>query len=351
MFGGSWGQGDIQTFEGEPSSARNYTGDLRTGWVGLDRTFGQHWLLGLAVTQSSGRGDWRTGNAHGQLKTSLTAAQPYLRWSDGVTSLWAIGGSGQGSVQNARGLRDDWEPADTMWTAPVGKSNLQLHIGLFEVRRKFTNWLGIRADAAWARLTTDTGHETIDGRSAEVDQQRLGIELSPITRLGVLAIEPFAEASARRDGGTGQTGSGLEVSSGLRVANGFVRVDARGRMLVHHSASGYKERGFGVTLTMGKLSAEEGFSMSIAHHQGTSANTTGALWSEHYGAPSLGKHTGDVLRTIDARCRWATHLSGGRVLTWTGGVTRSDRDYAFTISGGIKPGGQVHRSKWDSEKI
>jgi len=27
-------------------------------------------------------------------------------------------------------------------------------------------WFGLRADAAWARLATDSGAETVDGRSA-----------------------------------------------------------------------------------------------------------------------------------------------------------------------------------------
>ena len=54
-----WGQGDIQTFAGEPSAERGYEGDLRTGWAGLDRALGARWLAGVAVARSSGGGDWR----------------------------------------------------------------------------------------------------------------------------------------------------------------------------------------------------------------------------------------------------------------------------------------------------
>ena len=69
-------------------------------------------------------------------------------------------------------------------------------------------------------------------------------------RMGGLTLEPFGEASARRDGGAGQTGNGLEVSGGLRAAGGPVRLDAQGRLLVLHSATGYQERGVGVTLSI-----------------------------------------------------------------------------------------------------
>ena len=36
----------------------------------------------------------------------------------------------------------------------MGTSGLNLGFGLFEARRRFTDWLGLRADAGWARLYT-----------------------------------------------------------------------------------------------------------------------------------------------------------------------------------------------------
>ena len=324
-----WGQGDIQTFAGEPSAERGYEGDLRTGWAGLDRALGTHWLAGVAVARSSGGGDWRAGSAGGRLETSLTAVHPYLRWSDGATSLWAMAGGGGGSAENARA------------TGRVGASSLGLRLGLFEARRRFTDWLGLRADAAWARLATGDGDETVDGRRAAVDQQRLGIELSPSARLGALAVEPFAEASARRDGGAGQTGSGLEVSGGLRAAAGPVRIDARGRILVLHSARGYEERGLGVTLTVGSPAAEEGLSLSVSPRWGGSATATGALWNDRHGALRPDAPAAAGPWALDARARYALRLPGGRLLAWSGGLARSADGYALTIGGGFEPAGPL----------
>ncbi len=328
-----WGQGDIQTFAGEPAAERGYEGDLRTGWAGLDRALGQRWLVGLAVARSRGVGDWRAASAGGRLETSLTAVHPYLRWSDGATSLWAMAGGGRGSAENTRGPRAEWGPAPPLHATRVGTSGLDLRLGLFEARRRFTDWLGLRADAAWARLATGAGDETVDGRSATVDQQRLGIELTPSTRLGGLAIEPFAEASARRDGGTGQTGSGLEVAGGLRTASGPVRIVARGRILVLHSAQGYEERGLGVTLTVGSPAAEEGLSLSVSPRWGGPASATGALWNE--ALPGRTPHGGGASEawSLDAATRYAIRLPGGRFLTWSGNLDRSARGYALTIGG------------------
>ncbi len=320
-----WGQGDIQTFAGDPVPERGYEGDLHTGWAGLDRALGERWLVGLAAARSRGGGDWRAGSAGGRLETSLTALHPYLRWSDGATSLWAMAGGGRGSAENARA------------TGRAGASSLDLRLGLFEARRRLTDWLGLRADAAWASLATGAGDETVDGRRAAVHQQRLGIELTPSGRLGGLAIEPFAEASARRDGGAGQTGSGLEVSGGLRAESRSVRIDAQGRILVLHSAQSYEERGLGVTLTVGSPAAEEGLSLSVSPRWGGSANATGALWNDRHGAlrPDAPAAATDGPWALDARGRWAVRLPDGRLLAWSGGLTRSALGYAFTIGGGI----------------
>ncbi len=332
-----WGQGDIQTFAGEPAAERGYEGTLRTGWAGLDRALGGSWLAGLAVARSNGGSDWRAGTAGGRLETSLTAVHPYLRWSDGTTSVWAMAGGGWGSAENVRA------------TGRVGTSRLDLGLGLLEVRRRFADGFGLRADAAWARLATGEGAETVDDRRATVEQQRLGIEVSPSMRLGGLALEVFGEASGRRDGGAGQTGRGLEVAGGLRAAGGPVRLDAQGRILVLHSARGYEERGLAVTLTVGRPSDEEGLSLSVSPRWGGPATASGALWQEQL-AGSRGP-TGPASAapwSLDARARWALRLPGGRLLAWSGALDRSAGGWGLTISGGIEPRGLVSPRSGDA---
>ena len=324
-----WGQGDLQTFAGDPASDRGYEGDLRTGWAGLDRALGERWLAGVAVARSRGKGDWRAGTAGGRIETSLTAVHPYLSWSDGGTSVWTMAGMGWGSAENTR------------TAGRLGESDLDLGLGFVEVRRRLAGGFGLRADAAWARLATGAGAETIDGRSATVDQQRLGIELAPSTRLGSLALDLFAEASARRDGGDGQTGSGLEMAGGFRAAAGAVRIDARGRILVLHSAQGYEERGLGLTLSVGQSSTEEGLSLSVSPRWGGSAAASGALWEERFGGPGPAGAAGpaaDGPWSLDARGRYALRLPDGRLLACTGGVNRSSTGWGLTVAGGIETG-------------
>ncbi|MDE0224681.1 MAG: Ig-like domain-containing protein [Gammaproteobacteria bacterium] len=317
-----WGQGDISTFVGEPAANRGYEGDLRTGWVGIDRVVRKRWLAGVAIARSTGGADWRASTARGRLETSLTSLHPYLRWSDRVTSVWAMSGGGRGSAENTRA------------TGRVGMSNLNLGLGLLEIRHRFADQIGIRTDAAWAWLATGDGTETVDGRSAAVDQQRLGIELSPSMRVGPLALQAFGETSVRRDGGAGQTGTGLELAGGLRAARGPVRIDAHGRILVLHSAQGYEERGLGVRISVSNSSDDEGFSLSVSPRWGGPTTTSGTLWGEQLQGLRHGPAS-DTPWSLDAQARGAVRLPGGRLLNWLGSIDRTVRGWGLVIRGEI----------------
>ena len=187
-----------------------------------------------------------------------------MQWSGGANSVWAAVGGGWGTADNVRE------------TGRAGTSDLGLRLGLVEVRRGLAPLggvaLGVRADAAWAELSTGAGEETIDAQRAAVNQVRAGAEVSRPVRFGNgLSLSPFGEVHVRRDaGGAGQTGTGLEVVAGTRVVRGRLRVDAQGRLLVLHSASGYRERGAGVTLGVGNQN-QEGLSLSVSPRWGDAA--------------------------------------------------------------------------------
>ena len=240
----------MQAFQGERSPAGRYDGDLRTAYVGVDTRLGERWLAGVAVARSSADAGWNFGSSTGQLTTRLTSLHPYLRWSDGGTSIWATGGGGRGSAENERmryGLQEE--------------SGLGLRLGLVEVRRRLATVdpgveLQLRGDASWARLATAAGAELIDALEVDVRQLRVGVDVSRLLRTaGGTRVEPFGEVHARHDGGSGQTGAGLEVAGGLRVARGAFRVEGMGRLLGLHAAEGYREHGAAVTLSVGSENA------------------------------------------------------------------------------------------------
>ncbi len=321
-----WGQGDVQAFQGEPSAAAGYDGSLLTGYAGVDTWVTERWLAGLAVARSRGRGDWRAGGSQGALATTLTAVHPYVQWADGATSVWATAGGGWGAAENVRrsGRR--------------GASGLGLRLGLVELRRRLGaaagGWrFGVRADGAWAQLRTAAGEESIDDQTAAVNQVRVGAEVSRPLRLGGVSLAPFGEAHVRRDGGAGQPGGGLEVAGGLRAAAGRVRVDAQGRVLAVHSAAGYRERGVGVTLSVGNQD-QEGLSLSVSPRWGDSAIGGGALWQDQVQRRYLPEAEPDEW-VLDARSAYGLRLASGRLVTWFGSLSHSPFGRRFLVGGSV----------------
>ena len=317
-----WGQGDIQTFAGAPSGS-DYEGDIRTAYVGVDTALSARWWAGVAVSRGDGGGAWRVGDARGALSTSLTTAYPYVQWSEGPNSVWAAAGAGWGTAENVRE------------SGRVGTSDLSLRLGLVEVRRDLDPVggvdLNLRADAAWARLRTAAGDETVDRQSAAAHQVRTGAELSRPLRWEGGSLSPFGELHVRRDGGAGQTGTGLEVVAGTRLAVGRLRVDAQGRLLVLHSASGYRERGVGMTLGVGSRD-RIGLSLLVSPRWGDAATGRGALWQEQVFRSRLPEARGDAW-ALDARGEYGTRLSSGGLLTWFGSLSRSAWGRRLMIGG------------------
>ncbi|MYD13039.1 MAG: tandem-95 repeat protein, partial [Gemmatimonadetes bacterium] len=298
-----WGQGDVQRFEGTPSTDSGYGGELSTAYVGLDTRMGARWLAGLAVSRSKGVGDWRAGTSDGRLTQFMTAVHPYLRWDGASTSVWASVGAGRGNAYNVR------------TAGRTGTSPTDLRLGLVELEQRLGAPGGLDfaflGDAAWARLRTGDGDETIDRQDIAVNQVRIGLDLSLPARIGGLQLTPSATVHARRDGGAGQTGDGVEVAGGLRAVLGFVRLDAQARALAHHTAEGYGESGAAVTLALGKHGSEEGFSLSVSPRWGGPARASGALLNGPLGRGLRSGGPDPEGWTLDARAGYGVSLPGG----------------------------------------
>ncbi len=307
-----WGQGDVHRFEGTPSvhgHDSGYDGELSTAYVGLDTRLGPRWLVGVALSRSKGESDWRAGTSEGRLTQFMTAVHPYLQWTGWSMSVWASVGAGGGDARNVRAA------------GRTGTSATDFRLGLVELERRLGAPGGldfaILGDAAWARLSTGDGDETINRQEVAVNQVRLGADLSLPARLGRAELTPFGTVHARRDGGAGQTGDGIEVAGGLRSVFGIVRLDASARMLAHHSAEGYGERGAAVTLALGKQGTEEGFSLSVSPRWGDPARATGALQSGPLGGGFRSGPDSDRW-TLDARASYGVSLPGGLKLNVQG---------------------------------
>ena len=303
-----WGQGDLQTFRGAPDALMGFDGDLRTGYLGVDAQVSQQWLLGVAVARSGGSGTWQAGSAGGRLTTTLTTVHPYLRWGNGATTVFAVAGAGRGTATNVRTA-----------TGRQGTSPLSLDLGLVEARRRLATvgrnvQIGLRGEASWARLATGPGNETVDGLQAEVRRLRGGVEVT--RQMGGpagMTLTPFGALSARRDRGAGRTGTGLEVAGGIRLRGGRVQVEAQGRRLILHSATGYTEQGVSLAASVGAGPYQEGLTLSVQPTWGVTGIGADTLWQDQIRTQVQGVDPGGA--GVAARIGYGLRLPGGSLLT------------------------------------
>ena len=303
-----WGQGDRQSFQWGADDVAGYEGDLATGYIGVDVQLREHLLAGVAVSRSGGGGEWRQGYSSGRLGTELTVLHPYVRIGGRNTAVWALAGVGRGTAENVRALN-----------GRRGTSPLDLRLGLLEGRHRVGRAAGgvelaLRGEASWAELRTGSGEETVDALAAAVRRLRTGVEATlPLGGPGGMQLAPFGAVSTRHDGGAGQTGLGLETAAGVRVSAGRVRIEAQGRRLLLHTASGYEEHGFSVTAMVGGGHYEPGLTASVRPHWGAPGYGAESLWQDHVQSYAAGPGGPDG--GVDARLGYGWRLPGNRLLT------------------------------------
>ena len=322
-----WGSGDLQSFDGEPERGASYDGDLRSGHVGVD-VGGERWLAGAVMSRSAGRADYRFSGAttgSGRVATALTSVQPYLRWTPRRgTAVWTILGAGGGSVENVRAHVGDRreQSALSMRLGVVGGRQTLASVGRVE--------LGLRGEFGVLRLDTGGGEEVIDGLGATVRRYRVGVETSHTTEWARgTTLTPFAVVGARHDGGDGQTGSGLDLEGGIRLADARtgVGLEARGRMLTLRTTGRYRERGLSVTALWTPGGTDDrGLSVAVTPRWGAAAGGADALWRERALGDRLAPIAADA-GAVDARVGYGIGLRAGRVLTPFSEVGVRDDDH------------------------
>ena len=273
-----WGRGDFGSFEGRPDGISSYRGETRTGWLGVDAREAPRgssggsgrpgrWVAGLALSRGTSKTDYTLEDETGRIETDLTALWPYGRWTfaNGL-ELRGMLGAGRGE---ARHTADDGETRE--------KSRLRMWTGSAGLRRPLPPLAGIdlaaRGDVSLARMQTAKGNgdeeQAVDGILADAWRLRGGVEASRLIAFDDgSTLTPFVETAARRDGGDGVTGTGIEVAGGVRVAAERFQIEARGRWLAAHSEKGAEERGVSVTARAGPGAQGRGLSVALSPRWG-----------------------------------------------------------------------------------
>ena len=312
-----WGRGDFGTFAGRPEPGMRYKGETRTGWLGIDARAGR-WVAGLAASHGISEADYSFNGGgdpedRGELETELRALYPYGRWTfENGLELRGLLGRGSGRLRHRPGGDD--APAEasdlTMWMASTG------------LRRKLPPVAGIdlsaRGDVSVTRIRTAHGPTEIGGITAHSRRLRAGVEASRRFEAGSgRSYTPFLEVAARRDGGDGLTGTGLEMAGGLRHSAPGIHVELRGRWLAAYSQKGTEERGLSAIVRMQPKADGRGPSLTLSPRWGAGTGGARALWRDEMpkAGANAGAASGGNAASLDARTGYGFGVTPYGVVT------------------------------------
>ena len=264
-----WGTGNVQAYRSSLSDLR-YDGDLRTGYAGVDVSI-PGLVAGMAVSRTMGAAGYQAQGSQGEMTTRLTGVYPYARWQSASRPMevWSILGTGRGETVAGGESRD-----------------LSMRMAMMGLRAQWINFSGLGLSVVghagvMSLSSPSSAVSTLGGLDASMRQVRLGLEGSARAfSIGGSQLTPFAQVAGRYDGGTGENGSGLEVAGGLRLAAGRLGVEARGRMLAAHTASGYHERGLSLIAFIRPQTGSGGLTVSVAPSWGDDTRAVDMTWRQ-----------------------------------------------------------------------
>ena len=347
-----WGRASQGSFDGREGTF-SLDGEATTALLGADYARGK-WLIGLALAQSDGEGDYRdTGIAaraasqdcpaeaedlcrgavwegDGKVEASLTAAVPYaaLRVSERL-KLWGAAGYGSGEVTLKTELGGRYK-ADTTWRmAATGMRG-----DLLEAPAEGSGpALAATSDALWTRTSSEKTDQ-LAASDSDVTRLRVGLEGGYHVALedgGSLA--PKLELGARHDGGDAETGFGLELGGGLAWSDPALglSLDVSGRTLLAHENDALKDRGYAASLGFDPDPATER-GPSFALRQEFGARATGGLDALFALDPLEDRTGGEAASRWTMEAAYGVPAFGGR---FTGsphvglGLSAAARDYTL----------------------
>ena len=315
----AWGGAARTSFSGRDSEV-SIDGDVTTATLGVDRAW-DRLITGVALARSTGDGSYNAGEMRGDLKSSITSAHPYLRFSlNDRLSAWTLLGYGKGELTLTHGGGGEKTDIE-MKMAALGARGALIAAAGFDI--------SARTDALLVR-TSSEGTSRMAETEADVSRLRLVLEGSrPLAFASGSSLTPSVEVGVRRDGGDAERGVGFEVGGAMRYVNPSLglTVEITARRLMAHERSGYSEWGAGGSLEFAPGGAERGFSAKLGSSVGTTASGVEGLWAMGDtrgltgGAQAPGR--------LDAEAGYAMGAFGGSgVITPYGGFSMSgDKRY------------------------
>ena len=276
-----WGSGRYKDLEND-ATALSWDGNVWGLSVGADVQLDADWLLGTALSWSSGEFDYidRTTTSTGDYDYENFAIHPYFNWAPSGQgyNIWGSVSYGSGEIE----IRDQAMPeevsSDTKQYGVAAGMNLTLSSShSADVSRS----IDLKSDVSALWIDIDGSGEDI--LSDTVQHQRLRLLLSAEHEYIVGTqrhLVPSIELGGRYDtGGSAEDGAGIEFSGSLSYKDLLAGFYLSGRMNALLNAD-YEEWGASAVLRFGDGGGNRGLSFSLEPTIGRASADPSRLWQQ-----------------------------------------------------------------------
>ncbi len=283
----AWGRIAFSEFEASEDDVE-MDGEVMTGFLGLDLSR-ERWIAGLAAGLSEGEGwfelvkDGRT-DSRGRIESRLTGVFPYASYAlTGTVDVWALAGYGAGRLtvfehRDGGGSREnETDLSMRMWAMGFDGKVLPAEApGKLEV--------AVKSDAFWVRTESEAVTPERAGRmeaaSGDASRLRLAARGSQTFDLDSgNGLTPSIEVGVRHDGGDAETGAGLDIGAGLRVAGRGFAAEGAVSALVAHADGNHEQWGASGSIRFEPGDSGRGLSFSLSPAWGTVSGGAEQLWA------------------------------------------------------------------------
>jgi len=245
-----WGRGAYRQFHGRENDALHLNGEVVSGMLGVDYQWKVGWLAGLLLAHHSGDGSFDIRQESGEVQAGLTGVYPYISYEVADWEIWLSAGLGMGNTE----IINDSEHEVT---SRFGAAGVQGHL---------ISWNPAKLRYYGDILMTDA---KIGSTALRADIYRIRLGMEGAFQISQM-IQPYVDANVRRDGGSAETGLGIELGGGIRIAvpQWQLRGELHSQGLLIHSVNGYTDWGISGSLQVGN--ASKGFMATLRPSWGLS---------------------------------------------------------------------------------
>ena len=341
-----WGSGEYRSLSGK-SDGLDWSGGMHGAHVGVDTRVRDDLLAGVALSWNQGylQYDNNAGGAGGKgdYDLDVLGVHPYIGWRAGYVDLWATAGYGTGEVEVKPEQGEVVSNDVALWTVGVGGGGLIWASEVANVR--------LKGEAMQTTVDVEENEE-MTPMSVDASLARVSVEASRTSELvGGGMFSPSLSLGARHDGGDGNTGTGAELSGGVRYENAATGVGASASVYGLFGRNDYEEWGLSGLLQLSPGTDGRGLSVTLRPGYGSGGKDTGRVWTQGMRAEDASSAPTDPSGRLDARLGyglWAPWSSG--LITPWGGLTldanarqyRAGLDWVFSSRLRMNLSGEQH---------